>query len=114
MSATLVRRFADALRGKAGGRGGLPPGPRQPAIVQTVMWAVAPVRFGKSCMRRYGPLFTARILGFGNVVYISTPDGIRHGTGLLVLTASGDRVCAMTRFENSVLPWFGLPRSLPG
>jgi RNA polymerase sigma factor (sigma-70 family) len=41
------------------------------------------------------------------------PDGIRHGTGLYVLTLTGDRICAMTRFENSVLPWFGLPRSLP-
>jgi RNA polymerase sigma-70 factor (ECF subfamily) len=39
--------------------------------------------------------------------------GIRHGTGLIVLTLSGDRICAMTRSDNSVLPWFGLPRSLP-
>ena len=39
--------------------------------------------------------------------------GIRHGTGLLVLTLTGDRICAMTRFDNTVLPWFGLPRSLP-
>jgi hypothetical protein len=30
-----------------------------------------------------------------------------------VLTLTGDRICAMTRFENSVLPSFGLPRSLP-
>jgi RNA polymerase sigma-70 factor (TIGR02960 family) len=45
--------------------------------------------------------------------YLHTPTGIRHGTGLLVLTLTGDRICAMTRFENSVLPWFGLPRSLP-
>jgi RNA polymerase sigma-70 factor (ECF subfamily) len=27
--------------------------------------------------------------------------------------ATGDRICAMTRFENSVYPWFGLPPSLP-
>jgi hypothetical protein len=27
---------------------------------------------------------------------------------------SSDRICAVTRFENSVLPSFGLPRSLPG
>ncbi|HJZ76875.1 MAG TPA: sigma-70 family RNA polymerase sigma factor [Vicinamibacterales bacterium] len=40
--------------------------------------------------------------------------GIRHGTGLFVLTLTGDRICAMTHFESSVLPWFGLPRSLPG
>ena len=45
--------------------------------------------------------------------YLRTPTGIRHGTGLYVLTLTGDRICAMTRFDNSVLPWFGLPRSLP-
>jgi RNA polymerase sigma-70 factor (ECF subfamily) len=44
--------------------------------------------------------------------YVSAPNGVRHATGLIVLTLSGDRICAMTRFENSVLPWFGLPRSL--
>jgi ketosteroid isomerase-like protein len=32
--------------------------------------------------------------------YLRAPDGISHGMG------------AMTRFENTVLPWFGLPRSL--
>jgi RNA polymerase sigma-70 factor (ECF subfamily) len=46
--------------------------------------------------------------------YLHAPDGTRHGTGLFVLTLSGDRICALTRFENTVLPWFGLPRSLPG
>jgi RNA polymerase sigma-70 factor (ECF subfamily) len=46
--------------------------------------------------------------------YVRTRDGVSHGAGLYVLTLAGDRICAMTRFENSVLPWFGLPRSLPG
>jgi RNA polymerase sigma-70 factor (TIGR02960 family) len=45
--------------------------------------------------------------------YLRAPNGISHGVGLYVLTLTGDRVKAMTRFENSVLPWFGLPRSLP-
>lgn len=45
--------------------------------------------------------------------YLRDPTGIRHGTGLFVLTLTGDRICAMTRFENSVLPSFGLTRSLP-
>jgi RNA polymerase sigma-70 factor (ECF subfamily) len=45
--------------------------------------------------------------------YLRAPNGISHGTGLYVLTLTGDRICAMTRFENSVLPMFGLPRSLP-
>jgi RNA polymerase sigma-70 factor (TIGR02960 family) len=47
--------------------------------------------------------------------YLRAPSGgIRHETGLLVLSLSGDRIGAITRFENSVLPWFGMPRSLPG
>jgi RNA polymerase sigma-70 factor (ECF subfamily) len=45
--------------------------------------------------------------------YLRAPGGISHGTGLYVLALAGDRVSAMTRFENSMLPWFGLPRSLP-
>ncbi|TDD54198.1 cytochrome P450 [Nonomuraea terrae] len=70
-----ARQARPAARGRAGG---LPPGPRLPAVVQTVLWAAAPTRFGRSCAERYGPLFTARILGFGNVVYICTPEGIRR------------------------------------
>ncbi|RUT99316.1 sigma-70 family RNA polymerase sigma factor [Mesorhizobium sp. USDA-HM6] len=46
--------------------------------------------------------------------YLRGSDGISHGIGLIVLTLSEDRICAMTRFENSVLPWFDLPRTLPG
>jgi RNA polymerase sigma-70 factor (TIGR02960 family) len=46
--------------------------------------------------------------------YLRAADGIPHGVGLYVLTLSGDRIRAMTRFEASLLPWFGLPRSLPG
>ena len=45
--------------------------------------------------------------------YLHAPTGIRHGTGLFVLTLTGDRIGALTHFEKSVLPWFGLPRSLP-
>jgi RNA polymerase sigma-70 factor (TIGR02960 family) len=51
-------------------------------------------------------------LAFG--VYLRTPTGgIRHGVGLDVLTLTGDRIRALTRFDASVLPSFGLPRSLP-
>jgi RNA polymerase sigma-70 factor (ECF subfamily) len=47
-------------------------------------------------------------------LYIRDPQaGVFHATGLLVLTLSGSRICAMTRFETSVLPRFGLPRTLP-
>jgi len=46
--------------------------------------------------------------------YLHGPAEARHGVGLFVLTLAGDRISALTRFEKSVLPWFGLPRSLPG
>lgn len=45
--------------------------------------------------------------------YLRAPNGISHGVGLYVLTLTGDRIGAMTRFDNTVLPSFGLPRSLP-
>jgi RNA polymerase sigma-70 factor (TIGR02960 family) len=45
--------------------------------------------------------------------YLRTPTGVSHGVGVYVLTLAGDRIRGMTRFENSVLPSFRLPRSLP-
>ena len=45
-------------------------------------------------------------------VYLRTPNGL-HGVGLIVLTLAGDRISAMTRFEDTVLTSFGLPSSLP-
>ena len=38
---------------------------------------------------------------------------VLHAIGLLVLTLAGDRICAMTRFDTSMLTYFGLPRILP-
>jgi RNA polymerase sigma-70 factor (ECF subfamily) len=46
-------------------------------------------------------------------VYVNTPTGIRHSARLLVIGLSGERICAITGFDKSVLPSFGLPRSLP-
>ncbi len=45
--------------------------------------------------------------------YLRGADRIRYGVGLYVLTLAGGRISAMTRFESTVLPWFGLPRWLP-
>lgn len=45
--------------------------------------------------------------------YLRTAGGTCPGTGMLVLSLAGDRICAMTRFERYVLPWFGLPASIP-
>ena len=48
------------------------------------------------------------------VAYVRDSTGISHGVGLFVLMLAEDQISAMTRFENTVLPWFGLPRSIPG
>ena len=40
-------------------------------------------------------------------VYLHAADSIRHATGLFVLTLTGNQICAITRFEASMLPWFG-------
>lgn len=44
--------------------------------------------------------------------YVRTQGGSR-GAGVYVLTLAGDRICAMTNFSSGMLPWFGLPESLP-
>jgi len=47
-------------------------------------------------------------------LYIEDPHArVLHANGLMVLTLAGDKICAITRFDNSVLPGFGLPRTLP-
>jgi len=46
--------------------------------------------------------------------YVHDAHGeVGRATGLLVLTLSGRRISALTHFDNSVLPRFGLPRVLP-
>jgi hypothetical protein len=46
-------------------------------------------------------------------VYVRDPaTGVFHANGMLVVTLAGDRIRAMTRFDNSVIGRFGLPRRL--
>jgi RNA polymerase sigma-70 factor (TIGR02960 family) len=48
-------------------------------------------------------------------VYVRDPHvPVLHANGLIVLTLAGDQISMITRFDTSVLPRFGLPRSLPG
>jgi RNA polymerase sigma-70 factor (ECF subfamily) len=48
-------------------------------------------------------------------LYVRDPvTDVAHAYGMLVLTLAGCRIRAMTGFDNSVLPLFGLPRTLPG
>ena len=52
-------------------------------------------------------------LAFG--LYRPDPESaVLHAVGLQVVTLAGDRISAITRFENGVLSSFGLPTTLPG
>ena len=56
----------------------LPPGPREPAALQTLRWLTAPVAFMESCRRRHGDAFSVRFLGFERpMVMLSDPRSIR-------------------------------------
>jgi RNA polymerase sigma-70 factor, ECF subfamily len=47
-------------------------------------------------------------------VYVADPaTGVFHANGMLVVTLAADRIRAMTRFDDSVITKFGLPRRLP-
>jgi hypothetical protein len=47
-------------------------------------------------------------------LYVRDPaTAVFHANGMLVVTLAGDRIRAMTRFDNSVIAKFGLPRRLP-
>jgi RNA polymerase sigma-70 factor (ECF subfamily) len=69
-------------------------------------------RFFATLMRqRLHELVPTRANGqpaFGAYLHMGT-GGIREGTGLFVLTLAGDRIRGLTRFEATVLRWFGLP-----
>src|ERR1035441_5270357 len=70
-----------AVLNSGGGRGsgpGLPPGPRAPAIVQTLAWAVAPTWVMDRCARRLGEAFTLTFAPSGlKLVMVSDPDAVK-------------------------------------
>jgi RNA polymerase sigma-70 factor (TIGR02960 family) len=47
-------------------------------------------------------------------LYVEDPTtGLFRSTGVIVITLAGEKISVLTKFENSVLPAFGLPRTLP-
>jgi len=56
----------------------LPPGPRAPAVLNTVRFARRPLGLLREWRARYGDVFTVRMTGFGTGVYVADPDAIRE------------------------------------
>lgn len=65
-------------RTKGSGRSGLPPGPRMPAVAQTLNWVVRPQRFLERCRERYGDIFTIKIAGSGTWVVCADPEDLKR------------------------------------
>jgi cytochrome P450 len=59
-------------------RSQLPPGPRQPAAVQTIGWWARPVAFMERARARYGKRFTVRLLATPPFVMLSEPDQLKE------------------------------------
>ncbi len=55
----------------------MPPGPPLPSPIQTAFFLRVPFEFVRACRRRYGNVFTLRILRFGHIVYLAEPESIR-------------------------------------
>lgn len=56
----------------------LPPGPREPAIVQLVQFTQRPLEWLDDCARRYGDPFTSHFPGLGAFVLASSPALIKE------------------------------------
>ncbi|MDW5597490.1 cytochrome P450 [Conexibacter stalactiti] len=56
----------------------LPPGPRGPAALSTALMMQRPLESLLGWHRRYGDLFTVRLLAFGTGVYVADPHAIRE------------------------------------
>lgn len=51
----------------------LPPGPRAPALWQTLRYLMRPLPLFEECGRRYGDMFTLRLVGSGTWVFVASP-----------------------------------------
>src|SRR5438445_3097668 len=63
----------------------LPPGPRMPALLQTIGWWSRPLAFLEHCRARYGSRFTVRLSGQSPFVVLCDPEEMKQ-----VFTAPAD------------------------
>ena len=66
-------------------RNQLPPGPREPKVIQTLGWWSRAIPYMERCRARYGKRFTLRLIGQPPFVMLSDPDEVK-----LLFTAPPD------------------------
>ena len=55
----------------------LPPGPRGPALLQSLRLILSPIGFLEQCLRRYGDVFRLRFIGMGDLVYVADTEVVK-------------------------------------
>jgi RNA polymerase sigma-70 factor (TIGR02960 family) len=91
----------------------MPPVPLEYQGLEPVLEFLTTIVFRENRTYRLVPTRANRQPAFAPYV-LDPHGGVAHAAGLVVLTLAGGKVSAMTRFDNSVLARFGLPRTLPG
>ncbi|MBD2124588.1 cytochrome P450 [Trichocoleus sp. FACHB-262] len=56
----------------------LPNGPRTPALVQVLQWALRPTNFLDDCAKRFGRTFTIKLPGSKATVFVSHPEALEQ------------------------------------
>lgn len=57
---------------------GLPPGPEEPEMVQSMRWAYEPLPMLERCRERFGDTFTLRLRHLGAWVVLSDPEDVKR------------------------------------
>jgi cytochrome P450/chorismate mutase len=57
---------------------GLPPGPEDPELVQSMRWASEPLPLLEQCHERYGDTFTLRLRHLGTWVLLADPEDVKR------------------------------------
>src|SRR5689334_565614 len=90
----------------------LPPGPREPSIVQLLQLTHRPLPWLHECARRHGDPFTARFFGLGTFVLIAAPELIKQvftGDPELLHAGKANRIVEPVVGPSSVLLLDGAP-----
>jgi cytochrome P450 len=85
---------------------GLPPGPRMPRALQTVIWSRRAQWMLEQSRARFGPMFTLRIAHEGTWVVVSDPDVVKQvftGDPRVFHAGEGNQILRPILGENSVL-----------
>ena len=90
----------------------LPPGPREPSLVQLMQFTFRPLPWLDGCARRHGDPFTAHFFGLGTFVLIAAPELIKQvftGDPEVLHAGKANRIVEPVVGPSSVLLLDGAP-----